>query len=381
MIFTFPQAKQAGQRLPPLPVLPVFMPFAGCRVRCVFCSQIAQTGKNERQLPAVLAELNAQLEEYEALGRGPVEVAFYGGTFTALPLENQLQCLELTKHWQEKGMVGRVRCSTRPDCIHEEGIGFLQRHGVSLVELGVQSFSNEALRISKRNYTAECVVEACKIIKEQGLELGIQLMPGLPGASLTDAYADIDLAVEQRPSCARLYPCLVFAGTSLATMWRTGGYQPLSLEDAVDILAYACLAFGKKNIPIIRMGVAPEPSAAEQFLAGPCHPSLGNMARGKALFEYIASKIALFRGQSSDDFGTAGLRTVGLRPIDLGADGTGLDAPFPKVDTPLKLSVPQNYQGDFWGFKGQFKKEYAALGLKEVVFVEAHEFSLERVNS
>ena len=418
MKFTFPQAKQAGQRLP---VIPVFMPFAGCRVRCVFCSQTAQTGKNERQLSAILAELNAQLKEYEDRGQGPVEVAFYGGTFTALPLEDQLRCLELTSHWQTKGVVAKVRCSTRPDCIHEAGVEFLQRHGVSLVELGVQSFSNEALRISQRNYTAECVVQACKTLKGQGLELGIQLMPGLPGASLTDAYNDIDLAVEQKPSCARLYPCLVFAETPLAHMWKTGGYEPLPLDAAVDVLAYACLVFGEENIPIIRMGVAPEPSATEQFLAGPCHPSLGNMARSKALFEYIASQIALFRGQSPEDFGahglraslrTGGLKTAGLETdmtagsiADLRAevlttagsgDGLGaglgagsgaglvgdeLESADSKTGELLKLSVPQSYQGDFWGFKGQFKKGYAALGLKEVVFVDAHEFCLERVNS
>ena len=399
MKFTFPHVKQAGQRLP---VIPVFMPFAGCRVRCVFCSQTAQTGKNERHLSAVLTELIAQLEGYEARGQGPVEVAFYGGTFTALPFEEQFRCLELTSHWQAKGMVAKVRCSTRPDCIHEEGVDFLKRHGVSLVELGVQSFSNEALRISKRNYTAQCVTEACAIIKGQGLELGIQLMPGLPGASLTDAYADIDLTVEQKPSCARLYPCLVFAETPLAQMWRAGEYEPLALDEAVDILAYACLTFGQENIPIIRMGVAPEPSVTEQFLAGPSHPSLGNMARSKALFIYIASQIALFQGRSLHELGAHGLgtgprtggpRTGGPKTDGLRTDrlisaalngalvGGKLESETSKAGEPLRLSVPQNYQGDFWGFKRQFQQDYAALGLKEVVFVDGREFCLERLNA
>lgn len=341
MKFIFPQAKHME---PHLPVVPAFMPFAGCRVRCVFCAQTAQTGRGERQLNIVLGELEQTLQEYADAGTGPVEVAFYGGTFTALPVQAQMDCLAVTNRWRREGLVGRVRCSTRPDCIDRENVVFLQDNGVSLIELGVQSFSDRALQVSGRNYTAECIVDACRTIKELGLHLGIQLMPGLPGASLEDSYDDVRQALALIPSCVRLYPCLVFAETSLATMWRKGDYVPLTLHQTVDLLSYACLNFWREGIPVIRMGVAPEPSAMKSLLAGPWHHSLGNMVRGAALLEYITQQVDVFRKR---------------HPAE-----------------PLFLSVPRSFQGDLWGFKGEFKGRYAALGVEKVLFDDGAEFTL-----
>ena len=68
-------------------ILPVFLPFAGCPARCVFCAQDRQTGVgNEGGVDRALERAAATLEEISACPPpGGVELAFYGGTFTALP--------------------------------------------------------------------------------------------------------------------------------------------------------------------------------------------------------------------------------------------------------------------------------------------------------
>lgn len=344
LVFSHPEHKKEQPT-----VIPVFMPFAGCRVRCVFCSQTAQTGKDERSLAVVLHDLETTLCGVEARGGEPVEVAFYGGTFTGLPLVDQGQCLEVARRWSQRGLVTRVRCSTRPDCIDRDTVRYLQDNGVSLIELGVQSFADTALRVSKRNYTGDRVRESCRIIREEGLELGIQLMPGLPGASLQDSADDILEAVTQKPVCVRLYPCLVFSGTSLAVLWAQGRYTPLTLEETVPLLASACLAFWEHDIPIIRMGVAPEPSAMETLLAGPFHYSLGSMVRGQALYNFVTRKVRQFHSLPGG----------------------------PDEKYPLALSVPKQYQGEFWGFKGCLKTKYSSLGVGRVMFHDEPEFILD----
>lgn len=346
LTFSHPEKKT-----PTIPVVPVFMPFAGCEVRCVFCSQTAQTGMGERSLAVILQELDENLLQREKKGQSPVEIAFYGGTFTALPQKSQMDCLALAQKWRLRGMVERVRCSTRPDRMDASIARFLHDEGVTLVELGVQSFSATALLESRRHYTEECIIDACDAVHETGLELGIQLMPGLPGGSVAISEVDIQKTIAQRPHCVRLYPCLVFAQTPLAKLWAERKYHPLSLEDTVPLLASACLDFWEHDIRVIRMGVAPEPTALQNLLAGPFHPSLGNMVRGLALFIFISRKL--------NEYGGA----------------------YPKKTPPasFRLHVPSRYQGDFWGFKGSLREGYAKLKIEEVVFHEAPHFSLEEI--
>ena len=304
---------------PAAPVVPVFLPFAGCRTRCLFCAQDRQTG-GESGIALALDRLDAEFARRVARQAPPAEAAFYGGTFTALPPELQEACLRRLAPWREKGAVYAARCSTRPDAVDAKSLARLQALGLGTVELGVQSFSSRALHAAGRGYDGERAEQACAAVRQAGLRLGVQLMPGMPGSeALPDAsvpasresastdeclqasaktfQADLRRALACGADFLRLYPCLVVEGTGLAELWRAGRHHPWPLEHTVAELAKALLAAGERGVPIIRMGLPLEKEFTVHILAGPAHPALGSLVRAEALYLYLAPHLAGNKGR------------------------------------------------------------------------------------
>ncbi|MBO4317204.1 MAG: radical SAM protein, partial [Mailhella sp.] len=188
-------------------ILPVFLPFAGCPYRCMYCAQDRQTGAGRESVAGALERLRCDARAWLRRGRVP-EVAFYGGTFTALPESDFAACLDALADVRamfsglerEKGVRVAARCSTRPDCCGAERLERLKEAGVSLVELGVQSFDSAALQAVRRGYDGETVLEACDAVRGMGLLPGVQLMPGMPGSDAGVFARDVAAAIAQKPA-------------------------------------------------------------------------------------------------------------------------------------------------------------------------------------
>ena len=322
--FTHPEPEPSATT-----VWPVFLPFAGCPYRCLYCAQDKQTGQAEAELDALFRDTETNLKAALKKGRGPYELAFYGGTFTALPWQWQARFLELAERFREAGLITRIRCSTRPDCVDEDGLARLRERGLDLVELGIQSFDDNALRASSRGYDGSTARRACGLVRAAGIGLGIQLLPGLPGDDQGLFRADVDIAAAFAPETARLYPCLVIRGTGLAGLWERGGYEPWPLDRAKEELAAALPVLWAKGTRVIRLGLAPEGTLAENILAGPWHPALGQSVRGLALLEIVRQKAA------------------------------DLDGPA------TVFEVPRRYQGELFGHAGELAEAYEALGIRK----------------
>jgi histone acetyltransferase (RNA polymerase elongator complex component) len=337
VVFSHPEPEAASTR-----VWPVFLPFAGCPFRCVFCAQDKQTGRTGTDLETVLQDLGRDLDAALAAGRGPYELAFYGGTFTALPAPWPETFLALAARFRSAGLITRVRCSTRPDCVTPDLIARLGDNGLDMVELGIQSFDDHALIASGRGYTATVARQGCETVRRAGLALGIQLLPGLPGDRSGLFRADVAEAAAFAPEIARLYPCLVVRGTGLAGLWAGGRYVPWSVERAVAELAEALPVLWARGVRVIRLGLAPEDTLEANILAGPWHPALGQSARGLALFGVVE----------------AAVRRLGRRPV--------------------RLDVPRRYQGEFFGHGRELAARYAEMGVvREMVrYVDEKEFVL-----
>ena len=318
----------------------MFLPFAGCPYRCLYCAQDKQTGRDGVDLNAILRDLEADLDQALADGRGPYEIAFYGGTFTALPEPWPQTFLSVAARFRERGLITRIRCSTRPDCVDEGLLSGLRAQGLDMVELGIQSFDDEALRRSGRGYTGETARAACAAVKDAGLVLGVQLLPGLPGDRPGVFAAAVRMAAGLEPETARLYPCLVIRDTPLAALWERGGYEPWTLGRAKRELAEALPVLWGKGVRVIRLGLPPEGTLEGHVLAGPWHPALGQSARGMALLDIVRHRI----------------RESGLKPT--------------------RLDVPRRYQGEILGHAGELAAEYEALGLARGAFryVDGDEF-------
>ncbi|HHL39264.1 MAG TPA: radical SAM protein [Deltaproteobacteria bacterium] len=263
-------------------IIPIFIPFGGCPHRCVFCDQGAVTGA--RSMPSE-ADVAATVELYLSTwkGGGPREAAFYGGTFTALPEPVQRRYLAAAAAFVRAGRLDSLRVSTRPDAVDEKRAGLLKEQGVRTVELGVQSMDDEVLRLSGRGHTAAHTVRAVEVLGAAGMEVGLQLMPGLPGDTPARFEATVRAALDLTPHFLRIYPTVVMAGTTLHEMYLDGGFEPWGLDETVEACAAALRLARKAGVPVVRIGLPQGPELGERVVAGPYHPSLRSLAQARAV--------------------------------------------------------------------------------------------------
>ena len=220
-------------------IIPIFISHLGCPYRCVYCNQNRIT-RPVLTLPTP-EEVANEIERYLGLrsrkreSARTVQVAFYGGSFTALPIKIQEKLLCSVKPFLKEEMVHSLRLSTRPDAISPEVLEVLQAHKVKTVELGVQSMADEVLSISRRGYNKEEVAKAVSDLQQGSFEVGIQLMIGLPADCPEQLAATVEEVIAMKPHFIRLYPTLVIKGTVLELWFRQGRYHPLSLAEATAL--------------------------------------------------------------------------------------------------------------------------------------------------
>lgn len=319
------------------------MPYLGCKSRCIFCAQEVQTGKSQIQsleeCQELLAQCHKALEQNHTNAQPSLELAFYGGTFTALPESIFSLCLDFASRMRDLGLITSFRCSTRPDSLALKKLQALKANGCNLVELGVQSFNDDALAKSGRGYSGETAKDAFSQLAEAGIDSGAQLMPGLPGGGVEIFLEDVRRALSLGAKCLRFYPCLVLAGSPLAQLWRASQFSPWSLNKTIETLARGWLMATRAQIPVIRMGLAPQTGLREAVLAGPCHNALGNRVMG------LAALLAV--------------RELLPRP------------------TNFRLYAPDFLQGCVYGWRNELLARWQCLGLEQLCYWKEDKLRIE----
>ncbi len=267
-------------------VIPVFMPHQGCPHRCIFCNQHQISGQDENRVSGrdVSDIVQRWLNRSRAGTEKEVQVAFYGGSFTGLALSRQEELLDAVAPFMKQGIVHTIRLSTRPDYVEPEIVDFLRRRGVGIVELGVQSFDDAVLEASNRGHTVEQSIQAVRLLKEGGFQVGVQLMLGLPGQTTRSLLKTACQAVSLQPDFVRIYPVLVLQGSRLAYLYEQGDFRPLTLGMAVVRAARIKKYFDDTSIRVVRMGLQAGPDLEKNLLAGPYHPAFGEMVNSRLMF-------------------------------------------------------------------------------------------------
>jgi histone acetyltransferase (RNA polymerase elongator complex component) len=274
-------------------IIPLFIPHMGCPHDCVFCNQNTITASDSQMNPVKIRQLmEARLQDLEPLGLETIEAAFYGGSFTGLSFDVQRELLEVILPYKKMGRIQKIRLSTRPDYITPQILDLLHTYSVDIIELGVQSFDNQVLKLSNRGHTVAQTINACRLIKESGFSLGIQLMIGLPGDSKQIAYESALKTVELRPDFVRIYPTVILEDSQLAEMFRHDIYQPLSTDDAVDIAKEMVRLFDRENIQVIRLGLkSTDNICSATDLSGAYHPAFRQLVEGSLAFDEIMTQL------------------------------------------------------------------------------------------
>ncbi|MBI9011619.1 MAG: radical SAM protein [Clostridiales bacterium] len=254
--------------------IPIFVPHAGCPHDCVFCNQKKITGYDHAQ---DIKEAESIIEDHlksisRIVDETTIEIAFFGGSFTGIPETVQKEYLELANRYIISGLIDGIRLSTRPDYIDVRIVENLKSYGVTTIELGVQSLVSDVLELSNRGHSLQSVEMACRLIRNHGIKLGLQMMIGLPGDTYEKTLETTHKIIELKPDMVRIYPTIVIEGTELEVMYRSGNYVPLDLMTAVKWTSQLYKLYIQTNIPVIRMGLQAT-EALESYIAGPYHPS------------------------------------------------------------------------------------------------------------
>lgn len=263
----------------------LFVVHKGCPHMCSFCNQRSISGSHKDLTPddvhsAVKIAVES-LSENQAAGG---EIAFFGGSFTMVEREYMLSLLEAAYEYVGKGIFKGIRISTRPDGIDGEICGILKKYGVTAVELGAQSLDDRVLMLNERGHTAEQVENACKILKEYGFEVGLQMMTGLYGSKDSDSLKTAEKIVDLAPATVRIYPTVVLKGTRLYELMKSGEFIPKGVDETVDLCARLIEMFENAGIKVIRVGLHSGGGVEEGFAGGAYHPALRELCEGRLYY-------------------------------------------------------------------------------------------------
>lgn len=278
-------------------IIPIFVPHLGCPNDCIFCNQKSISGQKKNMTKEETKKIIDDYLENIKNEEAEVEIAFYGGSFTAIETNLQEELLETAYEYIKKGKVESIRISTRPDCIDKETLKRLKKYKVKTIELGVQSSNDYILKRANRGHTFEDVKKASKMIRWNGFKLGHQMMVGLPESTRIDEINTAKALVKLKPKMVRIYPVLVVKNTKLEKEYEEGNYQPLSVVQAVEVCKEIVRIFANKKIDIIRIGlqntdeISDPTNKNSEVVAGPYHPAFRQLVESAMWHDAIVGKI------------------------------------------------------------------------------------------
>lgn len=269
-------------------IIPIFVPHRGCPHDCIFCNQKKITGVST---DITSNDVRRIIEEYLTTidKDASIEIAFFGGSFTAIDMDIQRNLLSVAKEYVDKNIVSDIRMSTRPDCINDEILTMLKEYKVSIIELGVQSLDDRVLIDSVRGHSDKDVFESANLIKKYGIKLGLQMMIGLPSDTEEKCIYTAKEFIKLNPDCVRVYPTLVVKETGLEKLLVENKYTPFTLDESIEIVKKVLVLFYTNNINVIRVGLQATEDIAigKEVLAGPYHPAYRELVESKMYGDYI----------------------------------------------------------------------------------------------
>ena len=268
----------------------IFVPHKGCPNDCSFCNQRAISGQT---VPATVEDVKKAVGTAIEYNVNPenTEIAFFGGSFTAIEREYMCSLLTAAKCFLDSHNFRGIRVSTRPDCIDEEVLETLKSYGVTAIELGAQSMDDEVLSANRRGHTAEDVRRASALIKEYGFELGLQMMTGLYKSDFGKDLYTAEEIVKLKPDTVRIYPTVVLKNTHLGHLQETGEYKAPTAEESAPFCAELLQLFEKNNIKVIKLGLHSSETVEGDMVGGAYHPAFRELCEGYIYLGKILEKL------------------------------------------------------------------------------------------
>ena len=267
----------------------LFVPHRGCPHQCSFCNQKSISGQLSELAPDDIHSAVKKAMENPELKNA--EIAFFGGSFTAIERDYMISLLQAAAGYIDFDKFKGIRISTRPDCIDDEICRILKEYKVTAVELGAQSMNDEVLWLNHRGHTAKDVENAVELLKAYGFEAGLQMMTGLYGSDENESLETGRKIVALTPDTVRIYPTVVLENTPLAHLFKSGEYIPQTVEQAAEICSKLLVMFHEAGIRVIRVGLHSGGNVEEGYLAGAYHPAFKELCESKIYLNKILDKL------------------------------------------------------------------------------------------
>ena len=266
----------------------IFVTHVGCPHMCAFCNQHTITGNSQiphaQDVRRICSKALDQIKDPEN-----TEIAFFGGSFTAVPRNYMIELLEAANTFLGEGKFKGIRISTRPDYIDDEVLETLKRYGVTSIEIGAQSINDKVLDANERGHSTLDIVNACKLIKEHNFELGLQLMVGLYRSDMDIELENMEKVLEIKPDTVRIYPVVVLKGTKLAQLFKAGKYHLISMDDVIDLCSKMLYEFENAGIKVLKCGLHASEFVERDMVAGYYHPAFRELCESRIIRENMSN--------------------------------------------------------------------------------------------
>ncbi len=273
--------------------LSIFIPHKGCPNTCSFCNQRVISGSVKAPAAEEVSGILAAQVSILQKNNMQAEIAFFGGSFTAVDREYMKSLLYAASEYVKEfpDVYCGIRCSTRPDCIDEEILDILKLYGMTAIELGAQSMNDEVLKANLRGHTADDVRRASGLIKSYGFELGLQMMTGLYKDKPQYCKDTAKEFAELKADTVRIYPTVILKSTMLDELREQGIYSSFSFEETVELCADLLTFFEERSIPVIRLGLHASEGVSDNMTGGVYHPAFCEIVKSRIMLRKMLEQM------------------------------------------------------------------------------------------
>lgn len=222
----------------PIP-LALYVHFPWCVTKCPYCDFNSHPLQNELPEQSYLDALISDLRNDAKLAGGrKISTVFLGGGTPSLFSPGAMQTLLMAVD-TEIGLANdaEITMEANPGAIEHGDFAGYRAAGITRLSLGVQSFCDTHLAALGRVHNAAAARSAFAQARAAGFDnINLDLMYALPGQTVAEAVADVDVALELAPEHISQYHLTMEPGT------RFGRTPPENLpdEDASWLMFEAC---------------------------------------------------------------------------------------------------------------------------------------------
>lgn len=205
---------------------------------CTFCNN-ATFSPNGRQPDPILTQIqNGRDVLIKRTGAKKYIAYFQAYTNTYSDIQTLKKMYETAL--SQKDVVG-LSIGTRPDCVPEAVLDLLQNYqqqGYDVwLELGLQSAFDKTLVKVNRGHGFREYEQTLLAARKKGIRVCTHLIIGLPGETTKHYQATLKKVLDLGVDGLKFHPLHVVKGTQLANEWRRGEYQPLAMQEYVNVVA------------------------------------------------------------------------------------------------------------------------------------------------